>query len=206
MEPVLRFAPSPTGLIHIGNARTALLNALVARREAGTFVLRFDDTDAERSREEYAEQTEADLTWLGIPPDLVVRQSDRMALYDEAAERLKAAGRLYPCYETPEELERRRRIQLARGQPPIYDRAALSLTDDERRALEEGDGGRTGASGSSCASSSGTTMCAGSRMSIAGRSPTLSWCARTGPISTRCPPSSTTSRSASRMSFAVRTT
>jgi glutamyl-tRNA synthetase len=137
MAPVLRFAPSPTGLIHIGNARTALLNALVARREAGTFVLRFDDTDAERSRTEYAEQTEADLAWLGIPPDVVVRQSDRMALYDGATERLKAAGRLYPCYETSEELERRRRIQLARGQPPIYDRAALSLTDEERRALEE---------------------------------------------------------------------
>lgn len=136
MSPVLRFAPSPTGLIHIGNARTALLNALVARRQGGTFVLRFDDTDAERSRAEYAEQTEIDLAWLGIVPDLVVRQSDRMDLYGEAAERLKASGRLYPCYETAEELERRRRIQLARGQPPIYDRAALTLTEEDRRALE----------------------------------------------------------------------
>ncbi|NNM72308.1 glutamate--tRNA ligase [Enterovirga sp. DB1703] len=137
MAPVLRFAPSPTGLIHIGNARTALLNALVARREGGIFVLRFDDTDAERSRTEYAEQTEADLAWLGIRPNLVVRQSERMELYAEASERLKAAGRLYSCYETAEELDRRRRIQLARGQPPIYDRAALSLTDEDRRALEE---------------------------------------------------------------------
>jgi glutamyl-tRNA synthetase len=137
MAPVLRFAPSPTGLIHIGNARTALLNALVARREGGTFVLRFDDTDVERSRTEYADQTEADLAWLGIPPDLVVRQSDRMALYAEAAERLKESGRLYPCYETADELERRRRIQLTRGRPPIYDRAALALTEEDRRALEE---------------------------------------------------------------------
>jgi glutamyl-tRNA synthetase len=136
MSPVLRFAPSPTGYIHIGNARTALLNALVARREGGTFVLRFDDTDAERSRREFADQTEADLAWLGIPPDLVVRQSDRMELYVEAAERLKAASRLYPCYETAEELERRRRIQLARGLPPVYDRAALKLTAEDRAALE----------------------------------------------------------------------
>ncbi|MDB5557252.1 MAG: glutamate--tRNA ligase [Enterovirga sp.] len=137
MAPVLRFAPSPTGLIHIGNARTALLNALVARREGGTFVLRFDDTDAERSRTEYADQTEADLAWLGIAPDVVVRQSDRMELYADAAERLKASGRLYPCYETAEELERRRRIQLSRGQPPIYDRAALALGEADRRQLEE---------------------------------------------------------------------
>ena len=138
MNPVFRFAPSPTGLIHIGNARTALLNALSARRRGGTFVLRFDDTDKERSRTEYADQTEADLAWLGIPPDVTVRQSDRMALYAEAAERLKGMGRLYACYETSEELERRRRLQLARGLPPIYDRAALSLTAEDRRALEEG--------------------------------------------------------------------
>lgn len=135
--PVVRFAPSPTGLIHIGNARTALLNALFARREGGTFVLRFDDTDSERSRRDYADQTEEDLAWLGIPPDRVVRQSDRMAIYAEAAERLKDAGRLYPCYETAEELERRRRLQLARGAPPIYDRAALALSADDRRRLED---------------------------------------------------------------------
>ncbi|TDR94506.1 glutamate--tRNA ligase [Enterovirga rhinocerotis] len=136
VPPVLRFAPSPTGLIHIGNARTALLNALFARRGGGRFVLRFDDTDPERSRREFADATEEDLAWLGIEPDLVVRQSERLPLYAETAERLKAGGRLYPCYETAEELERRRRVQLARGLPPIYDRAALALTDDDRRKIE----------------------------------------------------------------------
>lgn len=141
MSTTVRFAPSPTGLIHIGNARTALLNALVARREGGQFVLRFDDTDRERSRREFADQTEADLAWLGIAPDRVVRQSDRMDLYGTAAERLRAAGRLYACYETQDELERRRRLQLARGLPPVYDRAALALTDEDRRGLE-GEGRR----------------------------------------------------------------
>lgn len=134
--PVLRFAPSPTGLIHIGNARTALLNALIARREGGTFVLRLDDTDRERSREEYATAIVEDLAWLGIAPDERVRQSDRIGLYDDAAARLREAGRLYACYETADELERKRKRQLARGLPPIYDRAALALTPDERAALE----------------------------------------------------------------------
>ncbi len=134
--PVVRFAPSPTGLIHIGNARTALLNWLFAKRAGGRFILRFDDTDRERSRPEYAEAIVEDLAWLGITPDLVLRQSDRFALYDAAAERLKAAGRLYPCYETSDELERRRKRQLARGLPPIYDRAALALTPEQRAALE----------------------------------------------------------------------
>jgi glutamyl-tRNA synthetase len=138
MAPVVRFAPSPTGLIHIGNARTALLNALFARREGGTFVLRFDDTDLERSRPEFADAIEADLTWLGIPPDRVVRQSERFALYDAVAERLRENGRLYACYETPDELEFRRRRQLARGLPPVYDRAALKLTPEERAAIEAG--------------------------------------------------------------------
>jgi glutamyl-tRNA synthetase len=136
MTPNVRFAPSPTGLIHIGNARTALLNALFARRAGGTFILRFDDTDAERSRRDYADAIEVDLAWLGIPPDIIVRQSERLEVYAEAARRLREAGLLYPCYETAEELERRRRIQLARGQPPIYDRAALALTEIERAALE----------------------------------------------------------------------
>src|SRR3954470_16030912 len=134
--PIVRFAPSPTGLIHIGNARTALLNALFARRAGGTFILRFDDTDVERSTRAYADAIETDLAWLGIPPDRSVRQSDRFALYDAAAERLKALGRLYACYETPDELERRRKRQLARGLPPIYDRAALSLTDADKARLE----------------------------------------------------------------------
>jgi glutamyl-tRNA synthetase len=136
-KPIVRFAPSPTGHIHIGNTRVALLNALYARREGGTFILRFDDTDLARSRKEYADSIETDLHWLGIPPDVIVRQSERFGLYDAAAEQLKAIGRLYPCYETQEELEFRRKRQLARGLPPIYDRAALKLTDDDRAKLEE---------------------------------------------------------------------
>jgi len=134
--PTVRFAPSPTGLIHIGNARTALLNALFARRAGGTLILRFDDTDIERSTRAYADAIEADLAWLGVPPDRRIRQSERFALYDAAAECLKAVGRLYACYETPDELERRRKRQLARGLPPIYDRAALSLTEADKRRLE----------------------------------------------------------------------
>jgi glutamyl-tRNA synthetase len=133
---VLRFAPSPTGYLHFGNARSALLNGLLARRAGGTFVLRLDDTDRERSTEAFAAAIREDIDWLGIPPTVVVRQSDRLALYDAAAERLRASGRLYPCYETAEELERRRRRQLGRGLPPIYDRAALALTDADRAALE----------------------------------------------------------------------
>jgi glutamyl-tRNA synthetase len=134
--PVVRFAPSPTGRIHIGNARTALLNWLFARSRGGTFILRFDDTDRERSKAEYADAIEADLAWLGMKPDLVRRQSERMRAYAAAAARLKGSGRLYPAYETAEELERRRRLQQARGLPPIYDRAALRLAADERAALE----------------------------------------------------------------------
>ncbi len=135
-RPIVRFAPSPTGLLHIGNARPALLNALFARREVGTFILRFDDTDLERSKRQFADAIEADLAWLGIPPDMVVRQSERFAIYDEVAERLRTSGRLYACYETPDELEFRRKRQLARGLPPIYDRAALDLSPDDRARLE----------------------------------------------------------------------
>jgi len=134
--PVVRFAPSPTGRIHIGNARTALLNWLFARRRGGTFILRFDDTDLERSKAEYAEAIEADLAWLGVRPNLTRRQSQRIAAYDEAAGRLKDLGRLYPAYETADELDRRRKRQQAQGLPPIYDRAALRLTPEERAALE----------------------------------------------------------------------
>ncbi len=134
--PIVRFAPSPTGRIHIGNARTALLNWLFARRRGGRFILRFDDTDLERSKAEYAASIEQDLAWLGVEPDLIRRQSERMASYNVAAEKLKALGRLYPAYETADELERRRRRQQALGQPPVYDRAALRLTDAERAAFE----------------------------------------------------------------------
>jgi glutamyl-tRNA synthetase len=135
-HPIVRFAPSPTGRIHIGNARTALLNALFARRERGVFILRFDDTDLERSKPEFAASIEADLSWLGIAPDQVVRQSERFPLYDAVAKRLREAGLLYACYETPDELEFRRKRQLARGLPPVYDRAALKLSAEDRAGLE----------------------------------------------------------------------
>ena len=137
MKPAVRFAPSPTGRIHVGNLRPALLNWLFARREGGTFLLRFDDTDLERSREEYVEGIREDLRWLGLNWDLEARQSARFDAYAAAVEKLKAAGRLYPAYDTPDELERRRKRQLSRGLPPVYDRAALKLTQAERAALEE---------------------------------------------------------------------
>lgn len=134
--PIVRFAPSPTGYIHIGNARTALYNYLFARKHGGQFVLRFDDTDKERSKSEFAEAIAEDLNWLGIIPDVTARQSERFALYDEAAQKLKDDGRLYACYETPEELERKRKRQIGRGQPPVYDRAALSLSAEEIAKFE----------------------------------------------------------------------
>jgi len=136
MKTKVRFAPSPTGYIHIGNARTALMNWLYAKSTNGSFLLRLDDTDAARSTDEFAVAIVEDLAWLGIHPDETVKQSDRIAAYDAATEQLKAAGRLYPCYETPDELERKRRRALSRGKPPVYDRAALAQTDEERAALE----------------------------------------------------------------------
>ena len=132
MAPVVRFAPSPTGRIHLGNARTALLNWLYARAHGGRFILRYDDTDRERSKQAYADSIAVDLDWLGLHPDAVYRQSERGALYDAAIAKLKAAGRLYPAYETADELDRRRKVQLSRGLPPIYDRAALELTERGR--------------------------------------------------------------------------
>ena len=127
----LRFAPSPTGLLHVGNARVALANWLLARRQGGQVLLRLDDTDTERSKAEYAEALAEDLRWLGLDWDESFRQSDRGALYAAAAERLKAGGRLYPCLENEEELRAKRERQLRAGKPPIYDRAALSLTPDQ---------------------------------------------------------------------------
>ena len=131
----VRFAPSPTGRIHIGNARTAIVNWLFARKTGGQFVLRYDDTDTARSTEEFARGIAADLDWLGIVPDRVEYQSKRIVHYDEAAQGLRAKGRLYPCYETADELDRRRKRQLARGLPPVYDRTALKLSDEERAKL-----------------------------------------------------------------------
>lgn len=136
MSTSLRFAPSPTGRLHIGNVRTAVLNYLFAMKTGGRFMLRLDDTDRERSSEEFAEGIRQDLTWLGLSWSREERQSDRIARYSEAAEELKASGRLYPCYETEEELDRRRKLQLAMGRPPIYDRAALKIPELERKVLE----------------------------------------------------------------------
>ena len=136
MTATVRFAPSPTGRIHIGNARTALFNWLFAQQRGGRFILRFDDTDLARSRREYADGIERDLGWLGIRPDAVHRQSERFAVYDAAVAKLKAAGLLYACYETAEELELRRKVRLSRKLPPVYGREALRLTDAERGALE----------------------------------------------------------------------
>jgi glutamyl-tRNA synthetase len=130
-----RFAPSPTGLLHVGNIRTAVLNWLAARHAGGTFVLRVDDTDPDRSEERFVEAIRADLGWLGLAPDREARQSARLGLYAEAADRLRAARRLYECFETPLELELKRKALLAAGRPPVYDRAALMLTEAERAEL-----------------------------------------------------------------------
>ena len=132
----VRFAPSPTGRLHVGNARAALLNWLFARKHGGSFLLRLDDTDAARSTPEFAQGIEADLRWLGLGWDRFARQSERFDFYTAATGKLKQSGRLYPCYETPEELELRRKIQLGRKKPPVYDRAALKLTDADRAKLE----------------------------------------------------------------------
>ncbi len=135
-SPTVRFAPSPTGRLHIGNARPALFNWLFALKHHGRFILRYDDTDKERSTAAFAEAIAADLGWLGIHPHAEYAQSARTALYDAAADTLRRMGRLYPCYESPDELDRRRKRQLARGLPPIYDRAALKLTAEERAGFE----------------------------------------------------------------------
>ncbi|WNJ88433.1 glutamate--tRNA ligase [Bosea sp. 685] len=135
-SPLVRTAPSPTGFLHIGNVRSIMFNWLFARRYSGRFLLRYDDTDLARSKPEFADAIAEDLAWLGVVPDFVIRQSDRLAIYDAAAARLREAGRLYPCYETADELDRRRKRQLARGLPPVYDRAALKLTAEDRAQLE----------------------------------------------------------------------
>ena len=136
MKPTVRFAPSPTGTLHIGNIRTAVLNALLARKAGGTFILRLDDTDRERSTTAFAEAIRTDLRWLGLDWAREERQSDRLARYAEVAEALKASGHLYPCYETEAELDLKRKRQRARGLPPIYDRTALRLTDEDRARFE----------------------------------------------------------------------
>ena len=135
MSTVTRFAPSPTGYIHVGNLRTALMNYLIARKNGGTFILRLDDTDQERSKQEYIDGLFADLEWLGIKYDRVEQQSKRLDRYREAAEQLKASGRFYECFESPTELDLKRKKLLNMGKPPVYDRASLKLTEAEKDAF-----------------------------------------------------------------------
>ena len=136
MTVKVRFAPSPTGKLHVGNIRTALVNWLFAKSQDGVFVLRIDDTDLERSTKENEDGIRADLSWLGMTWDDTFKQSEKFDRYSQAAEQLKAKGLRYACYETPEELERRKKIAQSRGKPPVYDRAALELTADDRKQLE----------------------------------------------------------------------
>ncbi len=136
MTVKVRFAPSPTGKLHLGNIRAALVNWLFAQQQGGTFVLRIDDTDTARSTKENEDAIRADLEWLGLNWDETFRQSARFTRYDEVVAKLKAEGRLYPCYETADELDMKRKIQMGRGKPPVYDRAALELTEDQIAAYE----------------------------------------------------------------------
>jgi glutamyl-tRNA synthetase len=136
-----RFAPSPTGYIHVGNLRTALMNYLIARKAGGQFILRIDDTDPERSKEEYVDQIKRDLEWLGLTWDRVERQSERLDLYAEAADKLREIGRFYECFESPTELDLKRKKQLNMGKPPVYDRAALNLSENEKAKLRAERGG-----------------------------------------------------------------
>ena len=137
MTTVTRFAPSPTGYLHVGNLRTAVLNWLVARKAGGTFILRIDDTDGERSKDEYADQIRRDLDWLGLNWDREEKQSDRFDQYNAAADQLRENNRLYECFETPLELDLKRKAQLASGRPPVYDRTALTLTAADKEKLRE---------------------------------------------------------------------
>ena len=130
-----RFAPSPTGYLHIGNLRTALMNYLIARKSDGTFILRIDDTDPERSKQEYVDGIKRDLEWLGLHWDKVEQQSHRLDRYHAAADKLRDMGRFYECFETPMELDLKRKKQLNMGKPPVYDRAALSLSDADKEAM-----------------------------------------------------------------------
>jgi glutamyl-tRNA synthetase len=136
MTTTTRFAPSPTGLLHLGNIRTALINWLYARTNNGKFILRIDDTDLERSKDEYASKIKYDLEWLGIDFDETFNQSSRFEVYKARFDTLVEQGRVYPCYETPEELERKRKLQMASGGKPVYDRSALSLTDQQKKEFE----------------------------------------------------------------------
>lgn len=135
VPPRLRFAPSPTGKLHVGNIRTALVNWLFAGKTGGQVVLRIDDTDTDRSTKENEQRIRDDLAWLGLAWDETFNQSHRFDRYREVAEDLKARALLYACYETAEELDRRRKIALSLGKPPVYDRAALALTPADHAAM-----------------------------------------------------------------------
>ena len=130
-----RFAPSPTGHIHVGNLRTALMNWMIAQKNGGTFILRIDDTDQERSKEEYVDGIKRDLEWLGLTWDRVERQSQRLERYAEKAQELRAAGRLYEVFESPTELDLKRKKQLNMGKPPVYDRAQHGLSEAQKDKL-----------------------------------------------------------------------
>ena len=132
-----RFAPSPTGYIHVGNLRTALFNYLIAAKSGGQFILRLDDTDPERSKQEYADAIKEDLEWLGLTWDRFEKQSARLDRYEAAAQELRDMGRFYECFETPTELDLKRKKQLNMGKPPVYDRSALALSEDEKTKLRE---------------------------------------------------------------------
>lgn len=132
---ITRFAPSPTGYLHVGNLRTALFNYLIARQNGGQFILRLDDTDPERSTQAFADGIKEDLEWLGLTWDRVEKQSDRLERYNAAADELRANGRFYEAFETPVELDLKRKKQLNMGKPPVYDRSALALTEAEKDAL-----------------------------------------------------------------------
>ena len=134
---MLRFAPSPTGYLHVGNVRVALLNYLFAKKNNFSFFLRIDDTDIERSEIKYTKAIKEDLKWLGLVPSKCIMQSDRIKIYKDVAETLKSKGMLYPCYESTEELSLKRKIQLKSGKPPIYDRSALKLSVNDRNNLEK---------------------------------------------------------------------
>jgi len=136
MTVTVRFAPSPTGLLHVGNARMALVNWLYARKNNGKTILRLDDTDQNRSTQAFADSIQSDLSWLGLDWDATERQSDRFDSYHAAFDRLKSAGRLYACYETPEELDYKRKRQMRAGKPPVYDREGIALTDEQKTAYE----------------------------------------------------------------------
>jgi len=132
----VRFAPSPTGRLHVGNVRTALVNWLFVMQEGGEFILRIDDTDTGRSTKAYEDGIKEDLSWLGMNWGQTFNQSDRFDIYDDAANSLRRAGLLYACYETSEELDRQRKILRAQGKPPVYDRTGLSLTPEDKAKLE----------------------------------------------------------------------